>query len=57
MLSNLMAQLKDKGKIFTEEVHLKKDDPNYGRPLEGISINLLEIMQKKIKKFRELKKT
>ena len=49
MLSNLMAQLKDKGKIFTEEVHLKKDDPNYGRPLEGISINLSKIMQKKIK--------
>ncbi len=30
-----MAQLKDKGKLFTDEVHLKKDDPNYGRPLEG----------------------
>ena len=30
-----MAQLKDRGKIFTEEVHLKKDDPNYGRPQEG----------------------
>lgn len=34
-MSNLMAQLKDKGKLFTDEVHLKKDDPNYGRPLEG----------------------
>ncbi len=37
IFSNLMAQLKDKGKLFTEEVHLKKDDPNYGRPLEGIN--------------------
>ena len=39
IFSNLMAQLKDKGKLFTDEVHLKKDDPNYGRPLEGINFN------------------
>merc|ERR1711974_358112 len=34
-ISNLMSQLMDKRTIFTQEMHLKKDDPRYGTPLEG----------------------
>jgi len=34
-ISNLMSQLMDKRTVFTEEMHLTKDDPRYGTPLEG----------------------
>jgi len=34
-ISNLMSQLTMKKQKFTTEVHLSKDDPNYGKPLEG----------------------
>jgi hypothetical protein len=30
-----MSQLLDKRSTFTEEEHLKKTDPNYGKPKEG----------------------
>ena len=30
-----MSQLTMKKQKFTTEVHLSKDDPNYGKPLEG----------------------
>ena len=30
-----MDQLMSKKQLFTNEVHLTKDDPNYGKPLEG----------------------
>lgn len=34
-ISNLMSQLMDKRTVFTKEMHLTKDDPRYGTPLEG----------------------
>jgi hypothetical protein len=30
-----MSQLLDKKSAYCEEVHLKKTDPNYGKPKEG----------------------
>jgi hypothetical protein len=30
-----MSQLMDKKSTYCEEVHLKKSDPDYGKPKEG----------------------
>jgi len=34
-ISNLMSQLMSKKQVYTNEVHLSKEDPGYGTPLEG----------------------
>ncbi|XP_023341916.1 uncharacterized protein LOC111711724 isoform X2 [Eurytemora carolleeae] len=34
-ISNLMSQLMENKKVFTEEVRLSKTDPGYGEPLKG----------------------